>query len=122
MSTLFLEREIHPFDILFRNLFESNTHFKPAVESKIPHPLDIYEDKEGLHFEIACTGLSKEDVNIDIITRELKRLESSTGGKEAALAFLEGQLKEDFNQKSLSCDGIIEAVLDTFDVNIQLTK
>ena len=62
MSTLFLEREIHPFDILFRNLFESNTHFKPAVESKIPHPLDIYEDKEGLHFEIACTGLSKEDV------------------------------------------------------------
>ncbi len=27
------------------------------------------------------------------------------------------KLKEDFNQKSLSCDGIIEAVLDTFDVN-----
>ena len=33
---------------------------------KISHPVDIYENKKGLHFEVACTGLSKDDVNIDI--------------------------------------------------------
>lgn len=66
MSTLFLEKELTPFDILFRNLFESNTNFTPAIEAKIPHPLDIYENSTGLHFEVACTGLSKEDINIDV--------------------------------------------------------
>ena len=66
MSTLFLEKELTPFDILFRNLFESNAKFTPAIEAKIPHPLDIYENSKGLHFEVACTGLNKEDVNVDI--------------------------------------------------------
>ena len=27
---------------------------------------DIYENKNGLHFEVACTGLSKEDIEINI--------------------------------------------------------
>jgi HSP20 family protein len=66
MSTLFLEKELTPFDILFRNLFESNTNFTPAIEAKIPHSLDIYKNSTGLHFEVACTGLSKEDINIDV--------------------------------------------------------
>jgi len=66
MSTLFLERGITPFDILFRNFFDRDTYFSPAVDAKIPHPVDIYENKNGLHFEVACTGLDKSDVNIDI--------------------------------------------------------
>jgi HSP20 family molecular chaperone IbpA len=36
------------------------------METKISHPVDIYETKDGLQFEIACTGLTKEDVNINI--------------------------------------------------------
>jgi len=66
MSTLFLEKQLHPFDILFRNLYESNAQFAPAIEAKINHPVDIYENKKGLHFEIACTGLEKSDINISI--------------------------------------------------------
>ena len=66
MSTLFLEKQLHPFDILFRNLYESNAQFAPAIEAKINHPVDIYELKKGLHFEIACTGLEKSDINISI--------------------------------------------------------
>jgi len=52
--------------VLFKNFFNNDSFFAPALESKISHPVDIYETKEGLHFEIACTGLTKEDVNINI--------------------------------------------------------
>ena len=64
MSTLFHNTH-SPFDILFRNLFHSDGAFIPA-ESKQPHPLDIYYDDNGLWFEVACTGLGKEDISIDI--------------------------------------------------------
>ena len=66
MSTLFFERNISPFDILFRDLFKSELDFQPAIEAKISHPVDIYENKNGLHFEIACTGLTKNDIEINI--------------------------------------------------------
>jgi HSP20 family protein len=63
MSTLFLD----PFDILFRDYFNSTQDgFSPAVETKITHPVNIFETPEGLNFEIACTGLTKSDVKIDV--------------------------------------------------------
>lgn len=54
------------FDVLFRDLFNAHSRFDSISDIKIPHPVDIFEDKEGLTLEIACTGLSKEDVGIDI--------------------------------------------------------
>jgi HSP20 family protein len=66
MSTLFFERHISPFDLLFRDFFKSELDFQPAAEAKISHPVDIYENKNGLHFEIACTGLTKNDIEINI--------------------------------------------------------
>jgi HSP20 family protein len=54
------------FDILFRNLFDADSHFNTVVGAKNSHPVDIYEDAKGLTFEIACTGLSKEDVDLSI--------------------------------------------------------
>ena len=65
MSTLTIN-ERNPFDILFRNFFNAEEQFAPAFNSKQPHPLDIYYDEEGLHFEGACTGLTKEDVSISV--------------------------------------------------------
>ena len=65
MSTLFNERT--PFDLLFRNLFKADGVFQPTTfENKQPHPLDIYYDDEGLHFEVACTGLTKKDIQLEI--------------------------------------------------------
>ena len=67
MSTLeIFERHISPFDILFRNQFKSNSTFQPFGEFKQPHPLNIFFDDIGLHFEVACTGLTKKDVVLDI--------------------------------------------------------
>lgn len=66
MSTLFFERQLSPFDLLFKDFFKSELDFQPAVDAKFSHPVDIFETKYGLHFEVACTGLSKEDVSLDI--------------------------------------------------------
>lgn len=54
------------FDILFRNLFDTDSHFNTLSGVKNSHPVDIYEDSNGLTFEIACTGLSKEDLDLSI--------------------------------------------------------
>jgi HSP20 family protein len=66
MSTLFRENYFSPFDLLFKDFFKSELNFQPAIEAKIPHPVDIFENPEGLHFEVACTGLIKEDVELHI--------------------------------------------------------
>lgn len=66
MSTLFFENQLHPFDILFRNLYESDGQFAPASKANVNHPLDLYENEKGLHFEIACTGLDSKDVTLSI--------------------------------------------------------
>ena len=62
----FIQRGLDPFDILVRNFFNSELHFAPVNEAKIQHPVDILETEEGLHFEIACTGLTKKDIEINI--------------------------------------------------------
>ena len=59
-----------PFDILVKNFFTTDSFFAPAMDVKIGHPVDIYETKEGLCFEIAGTGLTKED--IDMLVKKLK--------------------------------------------------
>ena len=55
-----------PFDILVRNLFDTESSFHPLHSVKLKHPVDVYEDNDGLHLEVACTGLTKEDVNLNI--------------------------------------------------------
>jgi HSP20 family molecular chaperone IbpA len=66
MSTLFNENYFSPFDLLFKDFFKSELDFQPANQAKFPHPVDIFENSEGLHFEVACTGLTKEDVELHI--------------------------------------------------------
>ena len=62
MNTFLTER--NPFDILVRNFFQEAGAYRPLAESKLPHPLDIYERDNGLGLDIACTGISKEDIEI----------------------------------------------------------
>ena len=62
MNTFIYER--NPFDILVRNFFQDAGAFKPLADTKLPHPVDIYERDNGLGIDIACTGISKEDIEI----------------------------------------------------------
>jgi HSP20 family molecular chaperone IbpA len=66
-----------PFDILFRNFFETDGDYAPFNQIKVNHPVDIYEGKEGLNIDIACVGLSKKDIDLtiegDILRVEYKK-------------------------------------------------
>jgi HSP20 family protein len=62
MSTLFYER--NPFDILVRNFFQDASNYAPLAQTKLPHPVDIYETDNGLGLDIACTGIAKNDIEI----------------------------------------------------------
>jgi HSP20 family molecular chaperone IbpA len=55
-----------PLDIFVRNLFDTETQFQPLHSVKLKHPVDVYEDSRGLNIEVACTGLTKKDVTLDI--------------------------------------------------------
>ena len=64
MSTLNLF-ERTPFDLLVRNFLNNEGNYRPVEQNlKLAHPLDIYQSNNGLTFEIACTGINKEDLEI----------------------------------------------------------
>jgi HSP20 family protein len=65
MTTL-RKQPMDAFDILFKNFFNNESFFSPVIDTKIGHPVDIYENEKGLHFEVAGTGLTKEDIAISI--------------------------------------------------------
>ena len=56
---------IDPFDIVWKNFFDSNAQFN-TIESKINYPVDIYETDKGLRFELAVVGLDKSDIDIQV--------------------------------------------------------
>ena len=67
MGTLFLERHFSPLDILVKNFFQQEQEeFQTPTNRILNHPVDIYEAKTGLYFDIACTGLTKKQVKVDI--------------------------------------------------------
>ena len=97
MSTLFNERT--PFDLLFRNLFKADGVFQPTTfENKQPHPLDIFYDDEGLHFEVACTGLTKKDIQLEIDGDLLKIIYDKPTEEEDYTGYIyKGLSKRSFN-------------------------
>ena len=66
MNTKILKQEFFPFDLLVKNFFDTSQPYIPAIEAKLNHPIDIYEDDLGLNFELACTGISKDAIEIKI--------------------------------------------------------
>ena len=53
-------------DSLIKDFFNSETEFRPADQTKINHPVDIYEANDGLNIDIACVGLTKKDIEITV--------------------------------------------------------
>ena len=67
MGTLFLEKHFSPLDILVKNFFQAEQEEFTTPNNRIlNHPVDIYEDTTGLYFDIACTGLTKKMINVDV--------------------------------------------------------
>ena len=66
MGTVFFEKNFSPFDILVKNFFNAEEQFQTPTSKIINHPVDIYEDEDGLHFDVACTGLTKDLIDIKV--------------------------------------------------------
>ena len=95
MSTLFYER--NPFDILVRNFFQEAGAYRPLADTKLPHPVDIYERDNGLGIDIACTGISKEDIEI-LIEGNIIRVNYERPKEELEDVFIhKGIAKRSFN-------------------------
>ena len=63
---LFKENYTSPLDVLVKNFFDAQGTFDKPSRPTVTHPIDVYEDKNGLTLEVACTGIDKKDVNINI--------------------------------------------------------
>jgi len=69
---LFDPRFASPLDVLVKNFFDKEAIFDKPSRTSVTHPIDVFEDENGLTFEIACVGLDKKDVKISIESDILK--------------------------------------------------
>ena len=63
--------ELDPFDLLWRDLFDTQSHFA-AITQKVTHPVDIFETKDGIRFEVAAVGLDVENISIIVEGDQLR--------------------------------------------------
>ena len=83
MGTLFLEKHFSPLDILVKNFFNAEQEeFQQPNNRIINHPVDIYEDKTGLYFDIACTGLTKKQIELKVEDDILRVIYTKKDDKE----------------------------------------
>ena len=83
MGTLFLEKRFSPLDILVKNFFNAEQEeFQQPNNRIINHPVDIYEDKTGLYFDIACTGLTKKQIELKVEDDVLRVIYTKKDDKE----------------------------------------
>jgi HSP20 family molecular chaperone IbpA len=57
---------LEPFDLMFRNFFDTDSFFTPVLDCQFKYPVDIIETEKGLKYEIATPGLTEDDVKIDV--------------------------------------------------------
>lgn len=67
MTHLLLNKDFaSPLDVLVKNFFDSSATFEAPSRPTVTHPIDVFEDENGLTLEVACTGIDKKDVKINI--------------------------------------------------------
>ena len=97
MSNIFLH-ERNPFDILVRNFLQTANTYAPLADSKLPHPVDIYETETHLVFDIACTGVSQEELEVQTQNNTLRVNYNKPENKEDDAKYIHrGIAKRSFN-------------------------
>jgi HSP20 family molecular chaperone IbpA len=77
--------DLDPFDLLWKDLFDAQSHFS-AITQKVTHPVDIYETKDGIRFEVAAVGLDKEHIDIVVEGDQLRiTYDKSSGPQETPI-------------------------------------
>ena len=100
---LFLNERLFPTDLLFKNFFDGMTNYQSHTEAKPQYPVDIRVGDTCLCFDIACVGLDKSDINIDIADNTLRviyekpSIESNPSDVEACEYVHRGITRKSFN-------------------------
>jgi len=106
--------DLDPFDLLWKDLFETNSHFS-AITQKVTHPVDIYETQDGIRFEVAAVGLDKSDIDI-IVDGDQLRITYEKPNRPEEVPIYKGIKRSSFNltwKISTKFDlGKLEASLD----------
>ena len=58
-----------PIDLFFNSF---NNDFENIFDANIQYPMDVYEDKDSLHIEMAVVGMNKEDIDISTNDNTIK--------------------------------------------------
>ncbi len=95
---LFDPRFASPLDVLVKNFFDKEAIFDKPSRTSVTHPIDVFEDEEGLTFEIACVGLDKKDVSINIESDILRvSYDKGSGHSDEKRYYHTGVRKSSFN-------------------------
>ena len=103
MGNLFLHERLFPTDLFFKNFFDTTSEFQSFAEVKPQYPVDIKVNEAGLHFDIACVGLNKNDIKLDIADNTLRviyekpNVESNPSDKDAGQYIHKGITRKSFN-------------------------
>ncbi len=103
MTTTLLNERLFSTDLLFRNFFDTNSMFQSHVEQKPNYPVDVYTCESDLHFDIACVGLEKKDINITTegstlkVTYNKPSIESNPSDEEAPDYIHKGITRKSFD-------------------------
>lgn len=87
--------ELDPFDLLWKDLFETAPHFS-AITQKVTHPVDIFETEDGIRFEVAAVGLDKNDIDI-IVDGDQLRITYEKPNKPEEAPIYRGIKRSSFN-------------------------
>jgi HSP20 family molecular chaperone IbpA len=86
-----------PWEVLFKNFFERDAFFEPAISTKTSYPVDIYETPAGLSIEVAVAGIAKEDIDISTKNNVLYVTHEKKEAKEGEHYIQRGIAKRSFN-------------------------
>jgi len=82
-----------PFELFFKDFFNSDSTFNLIEDSNYHHPVDIYETENGLSIEIATVGANEDEIDIKLEDNILR-------------VFHEKETEENQNNRNYICRNI----------------
>ena len=97
MTRLQFHERLFPTDLLFKNFFETDSHFQSHAEIKPNYPCDLFTTDEGLGIEIAAVGLDKKDIKIETAENQIKVIYEKTDDENSVDYIHRGIARRSFN-------------------------
>ena len=97
MTRLQFHERLFPTDLLFKNFFETDSHFQSHAEIKPNYPCDLFTTDEGLGIEIAAVGLDKNDIKIETAENQIKVIYDKTDEESSVDYIHRGIARRSFN-------------------------